>query len=385
MPDRWHESAWRLLPHRVPRFYRGGRLLDAYRAGLGAATPGAEVPDSDRPEDWLGSATRAWTPPGVRLTDEGLASAEVDGEPRRVADVLAGDPGAIAGPGLPDGPTGEPTTGVLVKLLDAGSRLPVHAHPSRAFARRHLGSAWGKAEAWIVLGTRDVAGEPPPHVRLGFSRDVERGELRGWIETGDGAALRDAMNHRETRTGDVWLVPPGTPHAIGAGVFILEVQEPTDFSLVLELGGFPVDPDDAHLGLGWDVALEGIDCTALDVRALEALRGRLDGAAGSSVLPDAADEWFEVHRLRVGSAEPLGLPQRFVVGAVTAGAGQIRTRAGALAIGTGDAFAIPASAVAGATIEATEPLEILAATTGRRPPKPADRRTSDALGKPEPA
>ncbi|WP_231560250.1 hypothetical protein [Microbacterium hominis] len=39
----------------------------------------------------------------------------------------------------------------LVKLLDAGQRLPVHAHPDDAFAAAHLGRAHGKAEAWYIL------------------------------------------------------------------------------------------------------------------------------------------------------------------------------------------------------------------------------------------
>ena len=48
------------------------------------------------------------------------------------------------------------STGLLVKLLDAAERLPVHAHPDRAFAREAFDSPFGKTEAWIVLDTREA-------------------------------------------------------------------------------------------------------------------------------------------------------------------------------------------------------------------------------------
>src|SRR5689334_7012795 len=162
----WHDRAWRLPPNRVSRFNRGGLLLDRFRGS-------AEPADTDRPEDWVGSATRTWSRPGTSPTDEGLSNADVEGRTRRVAEVLADDPEGVAGPDLA---SAGPATGILVKLLDAGIRLPVHAHPTRAFAREHLGSSFGKAEAWIVLGTRTIPGAPPPHVRLGFRRPVGRDE-----------------------------------------------------------------------------------------------------------------------------------------------------------------------------------------------------------------
>jgi hypothetical protein len=63
---------------------------------------------------------------------------------------------------------------VLVKLLDAGERLPVHAHPDRAFALRHLDCRNGKTEAWVVVGT-SVA---DPVVYLGLSRRGAGGHAR---------------------------------------------------------------------------------------------------------------------------------------------------------------------------------------------------------------
>ncbi|MDQ3407754.1 MAG: hypothetical protein M3472_06315, partial [Chloroflexota bacterium] len=73
-----------LPPNRITRFYRGGALLDRFRAsgigGLAAATTdepagtgAAADADGQQPEDWLASTLRAWTPVGKALSDEGLS------------------------------------------------------------------------------------------------------------------------------------------------------------------------------------------------------------------------------------------------------------------------------------------------------------------------
>jgi mannose-6-phosphate isomerase len=347
----WLDGPWELLPNRVSQFYRGGALLDRFR-GIPDPT------DTDRPEDWVGSATRAWTPPGAPRTDEGLSSGRVGDEVRRILDVVTADPPSIAG----DLAASEPTTGILVKLLDAGIRLPVHAHPTRAFARARLGSPFGKAEAWIILGTRDVPGEPPPHVRLGFRRDVGRDELRGWIDEQRTDELLASLVARPARTGDVWFVPPGTPHAIGAGVFILEVQEPTDFSIVLETAGFPIDRDDASLRLGWDVALDAIDRRGRDGSAIATLRSSIDGG-----LPGGAAPFFWARRIVAAGERRLELPRRFVVGVVTGGQGAVVAAGGRLEIRAGDAFALPAAANADARLVTDGRLEVIVAGSAGPP------------------
>ena len=350
MADPWLTRPWRLLPNRVDRFYRGGFLLDAFRR---APRP----VDTNQPEDWLGSATRSWTPPGAPPAEEGLSDAELAGTVRRVADVLASAPAAVAGAGLAD--TG--TTGVLVKLLDAGNRLPVHVHPTRAFAREHLGSAFGKAEAWIILATREIAGQPPPHVRLGFRQPVDRQELRRWIEDEATEPLLETLHTAPARAGDVWLVPPGTPHAIGAGVFLLEVQEPTDVSIVLERRGFPVAVEDAHVGLGWDLAIDAVDRAPLDPAGLAALHRRWAGGDGArSILPEEAEPFFWSVAVRTERSEAPDLPPSFAVGIAVEGRGAIRTEDGELPVERGDAFAVPAAAIAGLRIEASAgPLEVI--------------------------
>ena len=215
---------------------------------------------------------------------------------------------------FPDDWLGSVTAALLVKLLDAAERLPVHAHPDRAFAQDHLDSRFGKTEAWMVLATREKQGE----VWVGLSSPLEMGLYREWIERQDVEALLSSLNCVAVRAGDTIYVPAGIPHAIGSGVLLAELQEPTDFSIICEWQGFPIQPEDSHLGLGWDIALG-----ALVLEAHEPVRR----------LPDEAHAFFWMD----DRVEPAG---RFGVLLVVEGEGSIDgERAWA-----GDAFALPAAA-----------------------------------------
>jgi mannose-6-phosphate isomerase len=122
-------------------------------------------------------------------------------------------------------------------------------------------------------------------VHLGFTRDVEPAELDGWIAAQEVSTIIDSLHAVEVKAGDAVLIPAGLPHAIGAGVFCVELQEPTDFSVMLELAGFgDLDPDQARLGLDADLARECVRSKALGPRQLEHLRtaDRSGAALGGS-------------------------------------------------------------------------------------------------------
>jgi len=121
-----------LGPNQFPRFYRGGPRIAAFR-GLPSSA-------QNLPEDWIASTTHAHG-------EEHGPSRLHDGTP--LADAMAAAPEAFFEPEhlACFGPQPE----LLIKLLDAGERLPVHVHPDAVFARAHLGSEHGKAEAWIIL------------------------------------------------------------------------------------------------------------------------------------------------------------------------------------------------------------------------------------------
>ena len=299
----------RLTPTRVYRFYQGGLLIDRLR--------GDPERDTDHPEDWVGSVTTA-SNPGRDEPEAGLSRLAGGGLLR---DAIAADPEGWLGPAAAAG-----TTGVLVKLLDAAQRLPVHAHPSRAFAAEHLGSPFGKTEAWIVLATREEHAD----VWIGLREPVSAAIYRRWIESQDVESLLGSLHRVPVGAGDVIYVPAGIPHSIGAGVLIAELQEPTDFSIVCEWRGYPIDPDDTHLGMGWDVALG-----AFDLRAHQPV----------TALPDEAREFFWAD----ADPSPAG---RFAIWIVTAGEGEIDGRPAR----AGDTLAVPAAVT---DVQVSGGLEIL--------------------------
>jgi mannose-6-phosphate isomerase len=294
------------LPANQPEtFYAGAGRIAAFRSA--PALP-------DRPEDWVASTTTRFG-----LAPSGL-SALPDG--RLLADAVAADPRWWLGPDRAD-------TGVLVKLLDAGQRLPLHVHPDRRFAHDHLASPYGKTEAWVI-----VEAVPDAYVHLGFARDVAPEELAGWVAGQRTDEMLAATNRVPIRAGDAVLCPAGLPHAIGPGVLLVEVQEPTDFSVLLEYEAFGLDG--GHLELGWDLALQCVDRRRWSPERLAALRG-----GGDRLLPAEAAEFFAAERLRGPSAE---LDAAFSVVVVVGGAGTLAGAHDDLPVRRGDTLLVPYAA-----------------------------------------
>ena len=215
-----------LPPNRLARFYEGGARIDALRGD----PPGPER----TPEDWVGSTATSW---GHQT--EGLARL---GDGQVLRDLVEADPEGFLGPEHVARWGANPA--VLVKLLDAGERLPVHFHPGRAFAREHLDLDYGKTESWLILEA-----EPGAAVHVGFKEPADAETVRRWVETQDPEEMLAALRPIEVKPGDAILVPAGTLHAIGAGILLLELQEPTDLSVLVEHEGFASDGSE-HLGLG---------------------------------------------------------------------------------------------------------------------------------------
>lgn len=305
----------RLPPHQLHRFYAGGEAIAALRG----------IPSSDdhAPEDWVGSTT-------TLFGEERLGLSELD-DGRLLRDAIAVDPEGFLGPEHVARYGADPA--LLVKLLDAGERLPVHAHPDRAWARRHLGCPYGKTEAWVVVGTRG----PDPQVHLGFQQQVSSETLAGWVRDQAVDDMLGALHALPVSPGDAVLVPAGMPHAIGEGVFIVELQEPTDLSVLLDWQGFEVDGEtDGHLGLGFEVALGCVDRSGWGREALDALRTRRDTG---NLLPAAADGFFRAERLRAPAGE---LAASFAVLVVVAGDGQLESdTGGVMPLHRGDTVLVP--------------------------------------------
>lgn len=311
--------------NQIQRFYRGGEAIAGFR----------RIPHRDEfaPEDWVGSATTIWGSETLGL------SALPDG--RTVKEALESDPEGFLGPEHTERFGSE--IGLLVKLLDAGQRLPVHCHPSREFARRHLDCPYGKTEAWVVVEVRS----PEPFVYLGFQDEVDPAMLAGWVTDQDTEAFAGAMHRLPAAPGDSILVPAGIPHSIGEGVFIVELQEPTDLSVLLEWEGFDIDgARDGHLGLGFETALECVDRSSWgreELGWLRAVREAGPRRRGVELLfPEEADPFFRAERIRpYGTAR---LPEGVSILVVTAGTGTLEWGAGRIDVGRGATVLIPFSA-----------------------------------------
>ncbi len=105
---------------------------------------------------------------------------------------------------------------VLVKLIDAAQDLSIQVHPNDEFAREHENDN-GKTEMWYVLDA-----EPGATLIHGFAHSVTKDLLREAVRSG---TLSKHLQYVPVKKGDVFFIPPGTIHAIGAGVLLAEVQE----------------------------------------------------------------------------------------------------------------------------------------------------------------
>lgn len=247
-----HRGHLILLPqNRVWRTYQGGATLDRI---AGKADP----QDSHYAEDWIGSVTRAIVP-GREHIHEGISPVLVGGETRNLKELIDADPHYFLGAAHVARHGSSPM--LLVKFLDSAIRLHFQCHPSREFAQQHLGSPSGKTEAYHILGVRP--GVTDPYIYVGFQRPPTREQLKHWIETQDVAALEACFEKIPVQPGDTFLIPGGFPHALGEGVFMIEIQEPSDLVVRYEFerGGYVLPEAARFMNRGLDFALSLIDFT----------------------------------------------------------------------------------------------------------------------------
>jgi mannose-6-phosphate isomerase len=294
-----------LPPNQFHRFYKGGARIDALR--------GEPQGEDGRPEDWVGSTATSWG-----SDSEGL-SRLADGTILKEA--IEANPEAYLGPEHVAARGADP--GLLVKLLDAGERLPVHYHPGRPFAKEHLGLRYGKTEAWLILEA-----DPGAAVHVGLKEPLDPETARRWVDEQDAGAMLAALHEVPVKAGDAVLVPAGTLHAIGGGILLLELQEPTDLSVLVEWKKFGVDDGTEHLELGWETALQSLDREPIDPAALT--------EPTSGMLPKEADPYFRAQTIAPGDT----LDQSFSIVLVTGGEGAI----GDLAVRRGSTVLVPYAA-----------------------------------------
>lgn len=169
---------------------------------------------------------------------------------------------------------------LLVKFLDANENLSVQTHPSPEYAAERAGVHL-KSESWYV-----IEAAPGSMIYAGLQPGVDEAALRAAIQNNRVADLLRAV---PARAGDVFHLPSGTCHALGAGVLVAEVQTPSDTTYRV------YDWGRTNRTLHLDEAMACIDFSG---RAIEPMRG--DGSARS---PLGGTEHYTLFEIRGNSGQ----------------------------------------------------------------------------------
>lgn len=225
--------------NRVFRIYTGGKLFSEFF--------GDDSTDGYYPEEWVASSVKALN---EGSTDEYEGVSKIKGTDLYLSDATEKYKPEILGD--------RDDIGILTKILDSAIRLPVQAHPDKAFSEKYFSSKYGKEESWIILATR-----PGAKIFYGFKDGVTLEDFSAAIdasETGSDA-MENLLCTIDVKAGDVIYIPAKMVHAIGSGCLLLEVQEPTDFTIQPErfCGEYKLSDREMYLGLSRENALECFD------------------------------------------------------------------------------------------------------------------------------
>ena len=138
---------------------------------------------------------------------------------------------------------------LLIKFIDAKEALSIQLHPNDALAKeRH--NSFGKTEMWYVLQADEKA-----NLIVGFKEEVTSEE---YVKNLESKTLLDILNVDEVKSGDVYFIPTGRVHAIGAGVLLAEIQQTSDVTYRIYDWDRP-NPDGTFRDLHTEEAVDAID------------------------------------------------------------------------------------------------------------------------------
>ncbi len=331
----------KLSETRVWRTYQGGAGIDSWR--------GRENGTVDNfPEDWVASTVVAINPGREHLPEGQSRVINMEGQPL-LADVLAQNPVGYFGQAHVD--AFGATSGMLIKLIDSAERLTIQVHPDKAFAKNEFHSDYGKTESWYILATNEVNGETPC-IYFGFKPHVTRKLWEDIFQAQDIQAMLDCLHKIPVKAGDCFFIPGGLPHAIGAGCFLAEVQEPTDYTMRTELvtpGGLRIHENQCHQGLGY---VKMMDCFHFDGESLEdtcnhwqaspQTIAQSEGGRTESLIDDRLTKLFQMRHTVVTDTLAAPAVDQMRVWIVVRGAGQLETATETVSLNQGDYVLLPA-------------------------------------------
>ena len=143
---------------------------------------------------------------------------------------------------------------LLIKFIDAKEALSIQLHPHDDLAKKRHNS-FGKTEMWYVMQADEKA-----NLIVGFEKEVTPQEYLKHLEN---KTLLDILNVDDVENGDVYFIPTGRVHAIGAGVLLAEIQQTSDITYRIYDWDRP-NPDGTFRDLHTEEAIDAIDYSAQD-------------------------------------------------------------------------------------------------------------------------
>lgn len=348
--DIWYRRPLKVYPTRVRRTYRGGKNLDLWHG----AQPGS---DGDQPEEWLASVTEAVNPGFPLIEREGLSKIAgerylgADDQDILLKDLIRQEPEALLG--REHYRKFGTDTGVLAKLLDPAERLSIQVHPDKSFAKKFFRSDYGKTECWHVISTRKIQGESP-YLLMGFRPGVTRAQWEMLYRQQDIEGMVDSLNRITPVPGETYLVPGGLPHAIGPGLCMLEIQEPTDYTMRSErtdAAGNKIPDALIHQGLGERLLMECFhyeEMTEHDIRKRYRITPKetryKNGSKYSLLIGPEKTTCFSMEKAEIEGKLYFRNKGSFTILTVLSGKGELSWGSNREKIRSGDQFFVPVSA-----------------------------------------
>ena len=219
---------------------------------------------------------------------------------------------------------------LLIKLIDAKEPLSIQVHPSDEYALKAEGE-YGKTEMWVVVDS-----DPGAFLYFGVNRPVSREELRQRIQDN---TLLEVLRRVEVHPGDVFFIPAGTLHAIGAGLLICEIQQNSNCTYrVYDYGRVGADgkPRPLHVE-------KALDVCRLEPSDTGSHLGPVRPCAGGQVQLVGHCPYFSTQRLQVEEALMVHAGAgSFVSLMATRGEGLLEGPENAIPFRAGESLLIPA-------------------------------------------
>ena len=216
---------------------------------------------------------------------------------------------------------------LLIKFIDAAQDLSIQVHPDDALAKaRH--NSFGKTEMWYIMEADTDAS-----IIIGFNKNVSREEYQAHLAD---KTLSQLLHYEKVKHGDMFFIPAGKIHAIGAGVLLAEIQQTSD--ITYRVYDFDrKDKNGNYRELHTELALDAIDFEQKDDFRKTYTK------AENTVNPAVASPYFTTDYLKINQEMPLTLSgESFHIYMGVAGKGSLQYGDMELPLEKGQTVLVPA-------------------------------------------